>query len=235
MKLEPLLFSAASMAMAAVGGELPPDQSLFLWSVAGTVTGAAVASLGMRATSAGARLMRASVSFCAGLLIAPYAIANLPRGATTPDWWHAYAASGIGASLVYVLVSEGPALLRAWLRQRVPQSERESGRAAPRLIGWLVLAAALAHGIAACFLPAKDASLAVVPPREGAASFCDRQPASVDKIIAAQERGVMTEDEVETFFDLLWLASAKCDGADQAAIDEIKAQLEDLAQKVEAR
>lgn len=113
------MFAAATVATAAIGdGRLPADQVLFLWSLAGTAVGAGVASLGMPATTFGARIMRAALSFFAGMLIAPWVMAQLPRAAATPDWWHAFAASGIGASLVYVLVAEGPSIVRSIIRAR---------------------------------------------------------------------------------------------------------------------
>lgn len=84
---------------------------------------------------------------------------------------------------------------------------------------------ATAFAISACFLPSKPSEQ----------DFCDNQPASVDTIIAAQERGVMTKEEVETFFDLLLLAQAKCDESDKAGISEVKVELEILARKVDGR
>lgn len=228
MKVEALLFAVASLTTAALGdGRLPPEQALFLWSFAGTVTGAAVASLGMQASTTRARLVRAAISFLAGLLAAPWAIESIPRAASAPAWWHAFAASGIGASLVYVAVAESPGIVRALLRARVDAVSRERGRASCTFLGWLVLTAGLALSVAACVLPTKPAD------------FCNQQPASVDKIIAAQERGVMTHEEIEIFGDLLWIVEAQCgraDGADkQAALSNVQSQLEALAQMVGAR
>lgn len=117
MRAEPIIFAAATL-MAAVFGDdrLPPEQVLFLWSLAGTAVGAGVASLGMPSAGLGARTMRAALSFFAGMLLAPWVTAELPRAASTPDWWHTFAASGVGASIVYVLVAEGPALARTMIR-----------------------------------------------------------------------------------------------------------------------
>lgn len=84
---------------------------------------------------------------------------------------------------------------------------------------------ATASAISACFLP----------PKPSEQDFCENQPASVETIIAAQERGVMTKEEVETLFDLLWLAQVKCDAADKAGISEVKVELEILARKVKDR
>lgn len=119
MKAEALAYAASSIATSAIGtaAGLPPEQVLFLWSVAGTVCGAAVASLQMPPTTTKQqRFGRAAMSLLVGLLIAPYAIANIPVSAGTPPWWHAFAASGIGAALSYVVVSEAPRIARAWLR-----------------------------------------------------------------------------------------------------------------------
>jgi len=74
-----------------------------------------------------------------------------------------------------------------------------------------------------------------LPPKPDEPDFCDNQPASVDTILAAQNRGVMTKQEVETFFDLLLLAQVHCDASDQAAISEVKVELEILARKVSDR
>lgn len=118
-KAEMLVWSTASLLTAA-GGEvagLPHDQQVYLWSVAGTVVGAAVAGVQMPAgTTHAQRAMRALLSVCAGLLLAPYAIATIPQPDGLPAWWHAFAASGIAAALAYVAVAEGPAIARRWLR-----------------------------------------------------------------------------------------------------------------------
>ena len=90
-----------------------------------------------------------------------------------------------------------------------------------RLIALITIALA----ISACFLP----------PKPSEQDFCENQPASVDTIIAAQERGVMTKEEVETLFDLLWLAQVKCDEADKAGISKVRVELEILARNVDGR
>lgn len=116
MRVEPIVFAAVTFATAFFGdSRLPPDQVLFLWSAAGTAVGAVGASLGMPTGGLGARVMRAALSFFAGMVIAPWFIAQLPRADATPDWWHAFAASGVGASIVYILVAEGPGIVRTMI------------------------------------------------------------------------------------------------------------------------
>lgn len=92
-------------------------------------------------------------------------------------------------------------------------------------IRFAALFVTIAFAISACLLP----------PKPSEQDFCENQPASVDTINAAQERGVMTKQEVETFFDLLLLAQVHCDASDQAAISEVKVELEILARKVSDR
>ncbi len=234
MRVELIVYAALASAGAATAEavQAPDFATKAIMIVAGTLLGSVAAAFAAPNASPRHRAQRGLLSVSAGPVFAYMALALWPENSRfDPREW---------ILVVSAATSFSAWMLLRWIQKRrgaleeklddladgmgLPKRrDRESGRAAPRLIGWLVLAAALAHGIAACFLPAKDAS------------FCDRQPASVDKIIAAQERGVMTQDEVETFFDLLWLASAKCDGSDQAAIDEVKTQLEVLARKVEAR
>lgn len=234
MRAELVVYAAlASVGAATAEAVQAPDfATKAIMICAGTLLGSVAAAFLVPNASPKHRAQRGLLSVSAGPVFAYIALALWPENSRfEPREW---------IVVVAATTSFCAWMLLRWIQKRrgaieerldefadgmgVPKRrDRESGRASPRLIGWLVLAAALAHGIAACFLPAKPAD------------FCDQQPASVDKIIAAQERGVMTEDEVETFFDLLWLASAKCDGSDQAAIDEVKTQLEDLARKVEAR
>lgn len=128
MKTEALVYVLVAFSAAAIGDQrLPDDQALFLWSTAGTVAGAVVASLSMKTGSGWARTVRACLSFFAGLLIAPWAIASLPKAPVTPEWWHAFAASGVGASLAYIVVAEAPALVRGGLRQwrGIPPSKED--------------------------------------------------------------------------------------------------------------
>lgn len=118
MKAEALVYVLVAVSAAGFGNaRLPVEQALFLWSIAGTVAGSVVSSLGMKTGNGWARTARACLSFFAGLLIAPWAIAGLPRAEITPEWWHAFAASGVGASIAYIVVAEAPALVRGGLRQ----------------------------------------------------------------------------------------------------------------------
>ena len=120
MKAEAMIYSLAALGLASVGpaAGLPPEQQVYLWSVAGTVIGACIAAVQMPSgTSWMQRASRAAMSLLAGLLIAPYAIAYLPKPAETADWWHAFAASGIAAALAYVIVSEAPRILRGKIRE----------------------------------------------------------------------------------------------------------------------
>jgi len=117
MKLEALVYSIASMGTALLAeSHLPPEQALFVWSIAGTVCGAGIAAIHMPPdTRIIDRFWRAILSLLVGLVIAPYVIHALPRPLGTPDWWHAFGASGIGSALAYVVLAEAPSLLRSWL------------------------------------------------------------------------------------------------------------------------
>jgi hypothetical protein len=124
MKAEMTLYSLASVLMASAGPAvgIPEEQQIYLWSVSGTVIGAAIASAEMpTGTTHSQRAMRAFVSVCAGLILAPYAIAYVPRPDELPVWWHAFAASGIAAAIAYIIVTEAPRMVRQKLRG--PQSE----------------------------------------------------------------------------------------------------------------
>lgn len=111
-------------------GRLPAEQALFAWSVSGTVAGAVLAGLHMRAGGWLQRLARAGLCFVTGLILAPWAIAYLPKAEITPAWWHAFAASGAGAAVAWMLVDEAGPIVRAaiqdWRRRRWPQSGGES-------------------------------------------------------------------------------------------------------------
>ena len=86
--------------------------------MAGTVIGACVTAVQMpTGTTWGQRALRAGVSLLSGLLLAPYAIAYIPRPDEMPAWWHAFAASGIAAALAYVVMSEAPRIVRGKIRE----------------------------------------------------------------------------------------------------------------------
>lgn len=115
-----MLYSLAALGLASFGpaAGLPPEQQVYLWSVAGTVIGAAAAAVQMpTGTTWWQRASRAAMSLLAGLLLAPYAIAYVPKPEQTADWWHAFAASGIAAALAYVFMTEAPRIVRGKLRE----------------------------------------------------------------------------------------------------------------------
>jgi hypothetical protein len=138
MKAEMTLYSLASVMMASAGPVvgLPEVQQVYLWSVAGTVIGAAIASAEMPSgTTHGQRAMRAFVSVCAGLILAPYAIAYVPRPDELPAWWHAFAASGIAAAVAYIIVTEAPRMVREKLKAQMPDTghrRRKTDRETPQ-------------------------------------------------------------------------------------------------------
>lgn len=116
MKAEAIIYSVLALATAAIGdNRLPPEQAAYLWSVAGTIVGAALSAANLQGTT-GERWARAITSVLAGLIAAPWAIQWLPRGLNTPDWWHAFGASGLAAACGYILVTEVPPLVRRAIR-----------------------------------------------------------------------------------------------------------------------
>lgn len=120
MKAEAMLYSIAMMLVASTGDKLglPPDQALFLWSVAGTSIGASVAAINMpNGTTWIQRGVRALMSLLAGMILAPYAIGMIPRPELVPHWWHAFGASGIAAFVSYVLVAEGHKFFRKRIKE----------------------------------------------------------------------------------------------------------------------
>jgi hypothetical protein len=120
MKGELMIMAALSLSVALTGEaqQLPPEQSAFLWSVAGTVFGAAGSAF-VGSGGSMQRVLRGVVSFVGGMLLAPWAIASMPVADGTPHWWHAFAASGIGALVGSVLVAKGPSIALRLIEQRV--------------------------------------------------------------------------------------------------------------------
>lgn len=106
--------------------KLPPEQALYAWSVCGTIAGAVLAGLHMKQAGWLQRVTRAALCFVSGLIFAPWAIATLPRSQMTPDWWHAFGASGIGAAVAWIIVDEaGPAVreyIKDWRKKRRTRS-----------------------------------------------------------------------------------------------------------------
>jgi hypothetical protein len=120
MKAEAMLYSLAALGLASLGptAGLPPEQQIYLWSVAGTVIGACIAAIQMpNGTSYGQRALRAGMSLFSGLLLAPYAISYIPRPDDMPQWWHAFAVSGIAAALAYVVMTEAPKIVKIKIRE----------------------------------------------------------------------------------------------------------------------
>lgn len=118
-KTEALSAWLSALGFAAFAEKtMPPDQALFAWSVAGTVAGAVLGGLHLRDAGWLQRLVRMGICFFSGLLLAPYAIAQLPKAGTTPDWWHAFAASGISAAVGWILVDEAGPWVRKWVKAR---------------------------------------------------------------------------------------------------------------------
>lgn len=140
-KVEAAAYIAASVGFAGFAdNRLPPEQALFAWSVAGTVVGAVLSGLHMKEGGLWQRVIRALLCFFAGLIFAPWAIAGLPRLGTTPDWWHAFAASGAGAACAWLLVDLAVPAIRAQFKARAfPSKQDGRTRLAP-----LVLLAGLA-------------------------------------------------------------------------------------------
>lgn len=103
-------------------GTMPPEQMIYAWSVCGTVAGAALAGLHMKQGGWIQRVTRTVICCIGGLLAAPWAIAALPRSASTPEWWHAFGASGIAAAVAWIVVDEaGPLVKEAiqdWRKRR---------------------------------------------------------------------------------------------------------------------
>lgn len=138
-KIEAAAYLAASVGFAGwADGRLPPDQALFAWSVAGTVVGAVLAGLHMKEGGAWQRIIRGLLCFFAGLIFAPWAIAGLPRVGTTPDWWHAFAASGAGAACAWLLVDLAVPAIKAQFKARAYPVGKQDGRV--RLVPLVLLA-----------------------------------------------------------------------------------------------
>lgn len=138
LRAEMFFWSLASIIPAVVSpvAGLPPEQQVYLWSCAGTAIGAVVAGVQMPAGATRMqRVLRAFVCVLSGLLLAPYAIAYIPKPEELPHWWHAFGASGLAAAVAYVFVAEAPAFVRgligastAYNPGRTPRRRRsESG------------------------------------------------------------------------------------------------------------
>lgn len=118
-KTEAVVALVASFGFAQTAGDkLPPEQAIYAWSVAGTVLGAVLGGLHLKQGGWVQRIVRFAMCFGGGLILAPFAVAQIPRSASTPEWWHAFAASGIAAFLAWILVEEAGPALRDWIKGR---------------------------------------------------------------------------------------------------------------------
>lgn len=125
----PIGKTEALIALALSGGfvkfaetSLPPEQVAYAWSLAGTVAGAVLAGMHMRAAGWLQRLSRAALCAVGGAILAPWAIGWLPKAGGIPEWWHSFAASGVASAIAWIVVDEaGPAIrdeIQAWRRRR---------------------------------------------------------------------------------------------------------------------
>ncbi len=114
---EAIVALVASFGFAQTAGDkMPPDQAIYAWSVAGTVVGAVLGGLHLKQGGWVQRIVRFCMCFFGGLVLAPFAVAQIPRAAATPEWWHAFAASGIAAFIAWVIVEEAGPALRDWIK-----------------------------------------------------------------------------------------------------------------------
>lgn len=155
-KTEAAIALLATFGFANTADQLPPAQAVFAWSVAGTIVGALLGGLHLRNGGWLQRLMRGLMCAGGGLLLAPFAIAQIPRASSTPEWWHAFAASGIAAFVAWIVVEEAGPLVRdefdAWRerrreRRRGARGQRQDGRALLRFIALLLALALLAFAL----------------------------------------------------------------------------------------
>ena len=106
MKIETLTLGLFASALAGVTEATDaPTQLVWLTAAcAGTLMGAAASAFAFANIDAKQRIGRLLVSFCAGLLIAPYAAAQIPRPDAVPLVAHVFAASGLSAFVAWSLV-----------------------------------------------------------------------------------------------------------------------------------
>ena len=95
---------ASALAGATEAADAP---TLLVWltaACAGTLMGAAASAFAFANLDTRQRMARLAVSFCAGLLLAPYAAAHIPRPDAVPLVAHVFAASGLAAFVSWALV-----------------------------------------------------------------------------------------------------------------------------------
>ena len=95
--------STAAAALAEVG-HAPPDTVWILSAAAGTMMGSFASTLAYANLSHKQRMARIAVSFCAGLLAAPYAAGQLPRPESMPLALHVFSVSGLCAFVAWSFV-----------------------------------------------------------------------------------------------------------------------------------
>ena len=106
MKVETLTLGlfASALAGATEAADAPTQLVWLTAACAGTLMGAAASAFAFSNIDAKQRIGRLLVSFCAGLLIAPYAAAHIPRPDAVPLVAHVFAASGLSAFVAWSLV-----------------------------------------------------------------------------------------------------------------------------------
>lgn len=95
--------SSAAAALAEVN-HAPPDTVWILSAAAGTMMGSFASTLAYANLSHKQRMARIAVSFCAGLLAAPYAAGQLPRPESVPLALHVFSVSGLCAFVAWSFV-----------------------------------------------------------------------------------------------------------------------------------
>ena len=106
MKVETLTLGlfASALAGATEAADAPTQLIWLTAACAGTLMGAAASAFAFANIDAKQRIVRLLVSFCAGLLIAPYAAEYIPRPDAVPLVAHVFAASGLSAFVAWSLV-----------------------------------------------------------------------------------------------------------------------------------
>ena len=106
MRWEAGLFAFVSTAAAALAevNHAPPDTVWILSAAAGTMMGSFASTLAYANLSHKQRMARIAVSFCAGLLAAPYAAGQIPRPESVPLALHVFSVSGLCAFVAWSFV-----------------------------------------------------------------------------------------------------------------------------------
>ena len=106
MRWEAGIFAFVSTAAAALAevNHAPPDTVWILSAAAGTMMGSFASTLAYANLSHAQRGARIAVSFCAGLLAAPYAAGQIPRPESVPLALHVFSVSGLCAFVAWSFV-----------------------------------------------------------------------------------------------------------------------------------